>query len=878
MKIKQFTSLTAAAFLSTLIPAHAADSNAPMVAPDLVFDEMDGIVTFEAEHFHKQTLIDKRAWHIISSKSAPDLKPDPDPSHAAGASGGAYLESLPDTRVTHEDKLIGGENFTDDPGQLAVVHYKVNIKKPGRYYVWVRSFSTGTEDNGVHVGINGQWPESGQRWQTVKKNSWSWDCRQRTPQVHVGVPMQLFLDIEKPGEHEIMFSMREDGFEMDKFVLAADKEFTPDGLGPALKLKSGMLPEGSPVVTESVPSSTSVSEPLPNGKGTVKISGDLMQWHKVSLTLDGPFAKESDTEPNPFTDLALNVTFTHESGTPSYTVPGYFAADGNAAETSAEAGTKWRAHMAPEKSGTWKYLVSFTKGKHAALDGKGEVLKPFDGITGSFIVAPTDKTGKDFRANGRLQYVGKHHLQFNGSKKYFLKAGPDSPETLLAYSGFDNTSALKPDKARVKTWEPHLRDWKEGDPTWQGGKGKGLIGALNYLSVKGVNVISFITYNVTGDGNNVWPFIEPGAKLHYDCSKLDQWGVVFDYATANGLYLHFKLQEQELDDNFRDMDYKKMDIKASLDGGDLGPERKLYCREFVARYAHNLALNWNIGEENTQSTKQVQDMVEYIHKIDAYKNHIILHTFPPEQEKKYRPLLGDKSLLTGISMQKGWKHSQKFTLQWIRESAAAGRPWVVAHDEQSPASLGVPPDPGYRGFSGKCSEDRPKGPASEGYVAADEYDLHDIRKALLWGHFLAGGAGVEYYFGYDLDENDLHLEDFCSRDMSWDYCRIALDFFRDHPIPFWEMKSANALVGNKKDDNSKYCFAKEGEVYLVFLSKGGDSEIDLSATSGNFSVKWFNPREGGPLQTNGNTTIAGGKKGSIAAPSSDDWLAVIVKE
>lgn len=615
-----------------------------------------------------------------------------------------------------------------------------------------------------------------------------------------------------------------------------------------------------------------------DGNATVTVNGELMQWHKVNLTLDGPFAKETDTSPNPFSDLALNVTFSHESGEPSYTVPGYFAADGNAAETSAESGTKWRAHMAPEKPGIWKYTVSFTQGKHVALEGGGEALKPFDGITGTFKVALTDKTGKDFRANGRLQYVGKHHLQFNGSKKYFLKAGPDSPETLLAYSGFDNTAALKPDKVRVKTWEPHLRDWKEGDPTWQSGKGKGLIGALNYLAVKGVNVISFITYNVTGDGNNVWPFIKPGTKFHYDCSKLDQWGIVFDHGTANGLYLHFKLQEQEIDDNFRDMDYKKMDIKASLDGGDLGPERKLYCREFVARYAHNLALNWNIGEENTQSTKQVQDMVEYIHKIDAYKNHIILHTFPPEQEKKYRPLLGDKSLLTGISMQKGWKHSQKFTLQWIRESAAAGRPWVVAHDEQSPASLGVPPDPGYRGFSGKCSEDRPKGPASEGYVAADEYDLHDIRKALLWGHFLAGGAGVEYYFGYDLDENDLHLEDFRSRDMSWDYCRIALDFFRDHPIPFWEMTSANALVGNKKDDNSKYCFAKKGEVYLVFLSQGGESEVDLSDASGNFSVKWFNPREGGPLQANGNTTIAGGKKGAITAPSSNDWLAVIVKE
>ena len=77
----------------------------------------------------------------------------------------------------------------------------------------------------------------------------------------------------------------------------------------------------------------------PDGKGTVAITGELKQWHKATLTLDGPFAHERDTKPNPFTDLAFNVTFTHESGTPRYTVPGYFATDGEAANSSAESGT-----------------------------------------------------------------------------------------------------------------------------------------------------------------------------------------------------------------------------------------------------------------------------------------------------------------------------------------------------------------------------------------------------------------------------------------------------------------------------------------------------------------------------------------------------------
>jgi hypothetical protein len=44
---------------------------------------------------------------------------------------------------------------------------------------------------------------------------------------------------------------------------------------------------------------------------------------------------------------------------------------------------------------------------------------------------------------------------------------------------------------------------------------------------------------------------------------------------------------------------------------------------------------------------------------------------------------------------------------------------------------------------------------------------------------------------------------------------VALDFFRDERIPFHEMEPADALVGNATEDDSRYAFAKRGEVYLV---------------------------------------------------------------
>jgi len=637
--------------------------------------------------------------------------------------------------------------------------------------------------------------------------------------------------------------------------------------------------EPAPIASVSKPAGPSLVQPRQSdGNGVVAITGELKQWHKVTLTLDGPFAHERDTQPNAFTDLAFNIRFTHESGTPSYQVPGYFAADGDAGNTAAESGVKWRAHLSPDKTGKWNYVVSFKRGPQAALDGGGQPVTPFDGGKGSFTVAPSDKQSPDFRALGRLQFVGKHYLQFAGSKDYFLKAGTDAPETLLAYADFDNTSTGKPDKAPIKTWAPHVGDWKPGDPTWHDGKGKGLIGALNYLSSKGVNAFSFLTYNVSGDGDNVWPFVERGAKLHYDCSKLDQWGVVFDHATVKGLYLHFKLQEQEMDDNRRGPGQPVTIVPASLDDGKLGIERKLYCREIIARFGHELALNWNIGEENTQSSEEVRDMARYLHYTDPYHHHIVLHTFPPQQELKYRPLLGDKSFLTGVSLQTSWKQSHQRALQWRRESDAAGRPWVVAHDEQNPAGLGVPPDPGYQGFNGIAVDKKPKGPASEGFVASNPFTLHDIRKLTLWGNFMAGGAGVEYYFGYQLPQNDIICEDYRSRDKSWDYCRIALAFFHNNRIPFWEMQNADALIGNEKNDNSKFCFAKPGEIYLVYLPNGGTADLDLTGVNGAFTVKWFNPRSGGDLVNGSVNTVSGGGSVTLGNPPADateDWLAVI---
>jgi hypothetical protein len=206
-------------------------------ADKVVFEEKDGIVAVEGEFFYKQSKTEIRQWYITSKSNLPAVTPDPDESHIDGAANNAYIEILPDTRVTHDDKLIPGENFSNEPGKMAIVHYKVKFNNPGRYYVWVRACSSGAEDNGLHVGFNNTWPAHGQRMQWCEgKNQWTWASKQRTETEHCGVPKEIYLDIEKTGIHDIQFSLREDGFEMDRFILTKDIDYVPGGEGPACSI------------------------------------------------------------------------------------------------------------------------------------------------------------------------------------------------------------------------------------------------------------------------------------------------------------------------------------------------------------------------------------------------------------------------------------------------------------------------------------------------------------------------------------------------------------------------------------------------------------------------------------------------------------------
>ncbi len=529
------------------------------------------------------------------------------------------------------------------------------------------------------------------------------------------------------------------------------------------------------------------------------------KWQTITLDFNGPNSDEQ-SKTNPFTDYRMIVRFTN--GEQSFDVPGYYAADGNSAETSAEKGNIWRVKFTPNMEGDWSYEASFRQGKNIAIRTEANAGKGlyFDGTSGHFKVGPADQDDPSSK-KGRLKYVGERYLKFQETGEYFLKGGPNSPENFLAYEDFDGTYPADSSKNFMKKYEPHLQDWQTGDPVWKSDKGKGIIGALNYIASKGMNVVYFLTMNIEGDGRDVWPYIAPDIFDRFDCSKLDQWEIVFEHAQKLGIMLHFVTQETE--------------NEMLLDNGNTDHFRKLYYRELIARFGHHLMITWNLGEENGpasftpigQNDRQRKDMATYFKKTDPYQNYLVVHTHSWDTARdSIVDSLYNFKYIDGLSLQINHrKLVHEETKKYIDRSEKAGRIWVSSMDEIGLYWMGVMPD-------------------------KDDVNHDTIRQEVLWGHLMAGGPGVEWYFGYMYAQADLNCEDWRSRDKLWDQTNTALQFFR--ALPFPDMKSHDELIDNK----NYYCFAKPGEVYAIYFKQFGSTNLKV-IEDGEYTMRWFDPKD-----------------------------------
>ncbi|MGJ8635049.1 MAG: putative collagen-binding domain-containing protein, partial [Luteolibacter sp.] len=205
------------------------------------------------------------------------------------------------------------------------------------------------------------------------------------------------------------------------------------------------------------------------------------------------------------------------------------------------------------------------------------------------------------------------------------------------------------------------------------------------------------------------------------------------------------------------------------------------------------------------------------------------------------------SLQTFLNKPKGKKRREMLTnhdevRKWYDLSAESGHPWVIAIDEP---------------WFGKK---RPE-------------NLVDVlRKEVIWGGALAGGH-MEFYAGSD-DVKHIPYR-------SYEDCWTAMG----HAAKFMNENLAMEIAGMKPNDDlavgeDNWAMADEGKTYLLYLKNGGEAKVDLSGSPDmEFSVQWFNPRDGGNL-IKGTPAIVDGAPESLSLgnpPDSieEDWVVLL---
>ncbi|MBK8978751.1 MAG: DUF5060 domain-containing protein [Planctomycetes bacterium] len=601
-------------------------------------------------------------------------------------------------------------------------------------------------------------------------------------------------------------------------------------------------------------------------------------WHAVALDFDGPSGLSETSTPNPFLDFRMDVTWSGPGGR-RVVVPGYYAADGDAAESGASAGTRWRALFVPDFRGDWQWAVSFVRGPGVAVQGGGTPTA-FDGARGSLRVIESDKLAPDFRARGLLRQDGHRYPRFAGTGEWFLEVGTGSPENVLAYADIDGTVDRGGEVPNfLHTFQPHRPDFAAfgGGPSWRGNLGEGLLGAINYLSSRRLNSMLVMAFTGYGDGDDVWPWLDRDDPLRFDCSKLDQWQRVLDHATRRGLHVQMLLGETENESYF----------EVREGGGTFADSRRLYYREMAARFAHTLGLSWNLCEEIgwTMSTPyslgttyaQRRAFASYLKAVDPYDHPVLLHTHWNNrtgvgQNGIYDPLTDPNNPapeVNGASLQGPYDahrsvlersdnesaNNHAMVVRWVRRSTAAGNPWLCGSHEQMPP------------FWGSVTDGHERDPT------------HDFtRKDLLWGNLLGGGSGVLHWAGpafRPTSGDDVTLEDFRTRQDLWRQSVVAHDLFLEH-LPFHRMEPMDQLV----DDPLAYCLAEPGAIYAVYRRDAtGPVQLDLQGSTAEFSVRWFDPLQGGALQRGSVATVTGPGPVTLGAPPRaalrGDWLILV---
>lgn len=630
---------------------------------------------------------------------------------------------------------------------------------------------------------------------------------------------------------------------------------------------------------------------------------ELLFHTGVRSTVTGDAPHELDPAPaNPWLDWRMDLMLESPSGR-VLQVPGFFAGDGDRGPQ----GDVWCVRFSPpNEPGLWRGHAILRAGHQANVapraDASGSVvfaesvcfrvLLPDPGAMGFFARGPVRPDG-----------MGRFRDALGG---LFVKAGVGSPENLLGYAGFHGAAdgvdggpvgeaGGSPDF--LHAFGPHVSDWREGDPDWADGAGRGIIGALNALADIGANALYVMPMNLGGDGRDTFPFVtnggggisplDPDHVFQYDVRRLDQWNTVLRHAQGLGLFVQLVLAERE-------------PTNIAWLGGANDIRRRLFLKQMVAHFGHLPGLEWTLCEENAvpgaptfaQFTPvELAELAGWIRSWDVDGHPRSVHV-DPNDLRLFEAILDDGvgSWVDAISLQ---VHGDE---PWTGDSygefcdrAAAlflnrtGRRVVVNMDE-----------PGFF-MTGAASELHP-----DAWAAVPAAGAEDRRRRVLYDSLLSG-AGVAWYFGlWNLASGggDLTTEDFRTRETLLRETAIARRLVEQTFSSAHDFGPADELWVPSAPDTRLHpvygnpeVLAAPGGALLAYFPSLGESAvrppgtigpIDLGGIPGSapgaFEAQWVDPKTGLSVGAAAPFDPTVGYQPLAPAPAPDpdrDWLLVV---
>lgn len=501
---------------------------------------------------------------------------------------------------------------------------------------------------------------------------------------------------------------------------------------------------------------------------------------------------------NPYADVRVQVIFT--------------APDGRELRALAfhDGDDIWRARVAPDAIGEWRYRTTASNTADAGLQG----------ITGQFKCVTSPNKG---------------FIKPSVGSKYWFSFSDGSPFYGVGDTSYGLTTGIT---------DRQMTDY------------------LQRRHAQGFNYVRFFA-----SGN---PF---GRHKTLSVEDSWPWGgtpEAPDYDRINPRYFHrlqSTLQRLKQRDMYAEVLVFNYYWMPFIDPVAWTPAReRLWAEQVVARLAANPAVFlWTVTNEyetypdgkyrydGASDDEWPIRIGTMLHDLDPHGHPTTVHNFKRDAGGGTGERFGNSAAIDVLSQQ-NWGQAE-----WngtYRDGDASGIDTAIAADRKFDKPV-INSENGYEWLRDYSN-------------FSEQGNGTDKARRSAWRTFVGGGAAYAAGFagtwaGSDeymwREEGPIH---FTLRDMGLGEQIKHLRSFVD-TVPFARMAPADQLV-----NAPNLCLASPGLDYVVYVPQGGAVTVDLAGMAGQlFSVSWFDPRSG---KLKRYPALAGGTTVSLDSPGHDDWV------